>query len=65
MGMVLGPFTQQEAADICECTPDQLCPGPMAGIEESDKVRTIFDDHGEGQTPISNRTPRKEPRHPQ
>ena len=43
MGMVLGPFTQQEAAEACKCTPDQLCPGPMAGIQESDKVRTIFD----------------------
>ena len=42
MGMVLGPFTQQEAAEACKCTPDQLCPGPMAGIQESDKVRTIF-----------------------
>ena len=43
MGMVLGPMTQQEAAEICGCQPDQLCPGPMAGIQESDKVRTIFD----------------------
>ena len=43
MGMVLGPMTQQEAAAICGCQPDQLCPGPMAGIQESDKVRTIFD----------------------
>ena len=43
MGMVLGPFTQQEAAEACKCTPVQLCPGPMAGIQESDKVRTIFD----------------------
>ena len=42
MGMVLGPMTQQEAAEICGCQPDQLCPGP-AGIQESDKVRTIFD----------------------
>ena len=43
MGMVLGPMTQQEAAVICGCQPDQLCLGPMAGIQESDKVRTIFD----------------------
>ena len=43
MGMVLGPFTQQEAAEACECTADQLCPGPMAGIQESDKMGTIFD----------------------
>ena len=43
MGMVVGPFTQQEAAEACECTPDQLCPGPMAGIQESDKMGTIFD----------------------
>ena len=42
MGIVVGPFTQQEAAEACKCTPDQLCPGPMAGIQESDKVRTIF-----------------------
>ena len=36
-------FTQAEAAEVCDCLPDQLCPGPMAGIQESDKVRTIFD----------------------
>eukprot|EP00435_Cladocopium_sp_Y103_P018030 s1944_g4.t1 len=43
MNMVLGPFTQHEAAQVCDCHPDELCPGPMAGIQESDKVRTIFD----------------------
>eukprot|EP00435_Cladocopium_sp_Y103_P007596 s728_g2.t1 len=41
LDMVLGPFTQQEAA--CGCHPNELCPGPMAGIQESDKVRTVFD----------------------
>ena len=43
MGMVLGPFTQDEAAKVCDCLPDQLCPGFMAGIQETDKIRTIFD----------------------
>eukprot|EP00435_Cladocopium_sp_Y103_P060109 s690_g21.t2 len=43
MNMVLGPFTQREAAQVCACHPDELCPGPMAGIQESDKVRTVFD----------------------
>ena len=66
MGMVLGPFTQQEAAEACKCTPDQLCPGPMAGIQESDKVRTIFwRIIGVVQTPISKKTPRNEQQPPQ
>eukprot|EP00435_Cladocopium_sp_Y103_P021864 s134_g5.t1 len=43
LGMVEGPFTQQEAADRCSCTPEELCPGPLAAIDEGDKVRTIYD----------------------
>ena len=43
MGMVLGPFTQAEATTACQCRTDELCVGGMAGIQEADKVRTIFD----------------------
>ena len=43
MGMVEGPFTITEAAEYCGCTPEELCPGPMAAIDEGDKVRTIYD----------------------
>ena len=41
--MVEGPFTKQEAANRCGCSPSQLCPGPMAAIDEGDKIRTIYD----------------------
>ena len=34
MGLVEGPFTKQEAAKICGCLPRELCPGPMAAIDE-------------------------------
>ena len=41
--MVDGPFTRSEAAERCRCKPEELCPGPLAGIDESDKIRTIYD----------------------
>jgi len=43
MGMVEGPLTQEEAALRCGCTPAELCPGPLAAIDEGDKIRTIYD----------------------
>ena len=43
MGMVEGPVTQEQAAALCGCELHELCPGPLAGIEESDKIRTIYD----------------------
>ena len=43
LDMVEGPFTKQEAANRCGCSPSQLCPGPMAAIDEGDKIRTIYD----------------------
>ena len=36
MGMVLGPFTIQEAAQACNCGPAQLCPGPLGAVQEAD-----------------------------
>ena len=42
-GLVDGPFTRREAADICQCREDELVPGPLGAIQEVDKVRTIFD----------------------
>ena len=43
LDMVDGPFTRLEAAERCRCKPEELCPGPLAGIDESDKIRTIYD----------------------
>ena len=43
MDMVLGPFTASEAASHCNCLVSELCPGPMAAIDEGDKIRTIYD----------------------
>ena len=43
MDMVLGPFTAAEAASHCHCLVSELCPGPMAAIDEGDKIRTIYD----------------------
>ena len=41
--MVEGPFTTTEAANYCGCAAEELCPGPMAAIDEGDKIRTIYD----------------------
>lgn len=49
LGMVLGPFTWEEAANVCGCTVEDLITGPMAAIEESDKIRTIYDGTKGGQ----------------
>ena len=43
MDMVLGPLTAQEAASLCGCDIPEPCPGPMAAIDEGDKIRTIYD----------------------
>ena len=43
MDMVLGPLTAQEAASLCGCDIPELCPGPMAAIDEGDKIRAIYD----------------------
>ena len=42
MGMVDG-LTKVEAAACCGCNMEDLCPGPLAGIDEGDKIRTIYD----------------------
>eukprot|EP00438_Fugacium_kawagutii_P034644 Skav215975 [mRNA] locus=scaffold1158:60855:68030:- [translate_table: standard] len=36
--MVIGPLTALEAAQHCGCQPEDLCPGPLAAIDEGDKV---------------------------
>ena len=46
LGMTIGPLTKEQAATICQCTTDQLCPGALAGKPEGrylDKLRTIHD----------------------
>ena len=57
--MVDGPFTRSEAAERCRCKPEELCPGPLAGIDESDKIRTIYD----GSKRTSRLTRRRRPPH--
>ena len=49
LDMVIGPCTWEEAASVCQCQVQDLVPGPMAAIEESDKIRTIFDGTKGGQ----------------
>ena len=57
MGMVSGPLTKSEAAALCKCAPTELCPGPLAGIDEGDKIRTIYDGSiGGANTHIQNHT---------
>ena len=65
MGLVEGPFTKQEAANRCGCLPRELCPGPMAAIDEGDKTRTIYDGSFGGQTPASSRIAQRRQQHPQ
>ena len=36
-------LSPREAANRCGCNPSELCPGPMAAIDEGDKIRTIYD----------------------
>ena len=43
LGMVEGPLTKQQAALRCSCREEDLCPGPLAAIDEGDKIRTIYD----------------------
>ena len=54
MGMVDGPLTKVEAAARCGCNMEDLCPGPLAGIDEGDKIRTIYD--GGANDTIRNQT---------
>ena len=37
------PSPTKEAASRCGCGIEDLCPGPLAGIDEGDKIRTIYD----------------------
>ena len=43
MGMVEGRFSKEAAASRCGCASADLCPGPLAGIDKGDKIRTIYD----------------------
>ena len=40
---LIGPLTKVEAAARCGCNMEDFCPGPLAGIDEGDKIRTIYD----------------------
>ena len=42
-GLVYGPHTEREAANICGCRPHELCYVPLAGKQEGTKVRTVND----------------------
>ena len=35
MSMVEGPFSKEAAASQCGCDSEDLCPGPLAGIDEA------------------------------
>ena len=41
--MVIGPRARAQAAERCHCSEEDLCPGPLAAIDEGDKIRTIYD----------------------
>jgi hypothetical protein len=43
LDMVLGPYTLQKAAAICQCKEEEICCGPLGATEEADKIRTIHD----------------------
>ena len=43
MGMVLGPYTIEEAAKACSCRQDRLITGAMGANIEKDKIRPIYD----------------------
>ena len=62
--MVIGPCTRAEAAAHCHCKEEDLCPCPMAGIDESDKIRSIFDGSKGGQTSGFSRTGQRRPQPP-
>ena len=49
LDMVEGPHSKLQAAEICGCTPEEIIHGPMAAVEESDKVRTLYDGSVGGQ----------------
>ena len=45
-GVIVGPLTAQQAADICGCSTDELCCGALAGKPDGrclDKPSTIHD----------------------
>ena len=44
--MVLGPLDESQAAELCDCSVQQLCHGALAGKPEArygEKFRTIHD----------------------
>ena len=43
LGMVQGPFTKQQAAEVCACGVEEMAVGALVAIDEGDKIRTIFD----------------------
>jgi hypothetical protein len=49
MGMCDGPFTLQEAANLCRCRTNEIICGALGAVEEADKVRTIYDGTVGGQ----------------
>jgi len=43
MGMVLGPYTLEEAAKACGCKQEEVITGAMGANVEKDKIRPIYD----------------------
>ena len=63
--MVEGPFTTTEAANYCGCTAEELCPGPMAAIDEGTRSVRSMMVPGAGRMPTSRGTQRNAQPHPQ
>ena len=43
LGMVLGPYTLEEAAKVCGCKQEEVITGAMGANLEKDKIRPIYD----------------------
>ena len=50
LGMVLGPFSPQQAAEVCNCPVPELIHGALGAIDEGDEIRTIHDATESGTT---------------
>ncbi len=57
LDMAEGPFTKQEAANRCKCSPSQLCPGLIDSYYQS--MMAVL----EVRTPTYNKTPPRRQQH--
>ena len=64
LGMVTGPLSKQQAAQICSCRAEDLCPCPMAGNEWTRSAPSLMDLMGVRMR-ASRPIPRRRPQLPQ